>query len=118
MDGNQSPEGFAMDTWRPITDDEFYSLLAEQYSELNSDERSLFDQHRVSPWKATIRRTEEAGDENVFVVAQLKDWVLYFDDVEYAFEFSDIDSTGRILSPRCSQNTIKEALERWCSAKG
>jgi hypothetical protein len=107
-----------METWHPITDDEFRKLFAEQYDELDSNNRSLFDQHRVSLPKATIRRTEEAGDESVFVVAQLKDWVLYYDDVEDGFEFSDIDNTGRILSPRCSQNTLKEAVERWYNAKG
>ena len=102
-----------MKAWQPITDEEFSRLFAEQYNKLNSDERNLFDRYRITPWKAVIRRSEEAGDEYVFVVTQAKDGGLYFDDVEYGFNISGIDSAGRIITPGGSQNTLKEAVNEW-----
>ncbi len=102
-----------MHLWRPITDDEFSQLFVDQYGELTSEERDLFDQYRVSPWKAVIRRTEDAGDEQVFVVAQVNDGGLYFDDVEYGFNISCIDKTGRIMTPGGSQNSLKDAVNQW-----
>ena len=102
-----------MGSWRPITDDEFSRLFTEQYNELNSEERSLFDRYRIAPRKAVIRRSEQAGDESVFVVAQAEDGVLYFDDVEYGFNISSTDDDGRILTPGGSQNTLKDAVIEW-----
>jgi hypothetical protein len=102
-----------MKTWHQINDERFSNLFAEQYGELNSAERMLFDQYSVSPWKAVIRRSNEAGDEQVFVVAQTKGGVLYFDDVEYGFNVSDIDDSGHITSPGGSQKTLREAVIQW-----
>ncbi len=105
-----------MESWRPITEDEFSRLFDEQYSALDDDERRLFDRYRIDPWKAIIRRSEEAGDEPVLVVAQAKDGVLYFEDVEYGFNISTVDQSGRILTPGGSQNTLKEAVVTWFKA--
>ncbi len=102
-----------MSTWRAITDDEFSSLFAEQYDELDGDEREAFDRYAIRPWKAVLRRTEAAGDEFVFVVAQTSGGVLYFDDVEYGFNVSGIDESMRITTPGCSQNTLKDAVNQW-----
>jgi hypothetical protein len=102
-----------METWQQISDDEFSQLFAEQYAELDSDERKLLDQYRVGPCKAVVRRSEEAGDEPVFVVARTKDGVLYFDDVEYGFNIAGIDETNRITTPGGSQNTLKQAINEW-----
>jgi hypothetical protein len=38
---------------------------------------------------------------------------LYFDDVEYGFNISSVDKSGRILTPGGSQNTLKEAVAEW-----
>ncbi len=102
-----------MNAWRQINDEQFFRLFAEQYSVLNDDEKARFDKHSVSPWKALIRRSEEAGDEQVLVVAQTKDGVLYFDDVEYGFNISGIDENRRVTTPGGSQNTLKEAVIEW-----
>ena len=102
-----------MESWQPITDDQFSRLFAEQYSDLNSVEKDRFDRHKIDHWKAVIRRSEEAGDEYVFVVAQTKDGILYFDDVEYGFNISDINEHGRVATPGGSQNTLKEAVIEW-----
>ena len=102
-----------MNDWKPIADSEFYELFRLQHAELTEAQRVMFDQFRVPFWKATIRRSEEIGDETVFVVCQKDDGVLYFDDVEYGFNISIVDKTRRILEPGGSQYTLKEAIERW-----
>lgn len=99
-----------MNVWRPITEQEFSSLFNEQYGELNSEQRELFDQYRVRPWKAVIKRTEESGDELVYVVAQAGGCALYFDDVEYGFNWSELDESGRIVKPGGSQSSLQGAL--------
>jgi hypothetical protein len=96
-----------------MTDEEFSVLFEEQYCELDSNERYVFERYRVSPWKAIIRRTEQAGDEQVFVVAQTTGGVPYYDDVENGFNISCIDNTGRLTTPGCSQYTLQEAVNRW-----
>jgi hypothetical protein len=102
-----------MDSWRPITKDEFSRLFDTQYEELDEDERKVFDRYRVNPWKAVIRRSERAGDEPVLVVAQSNDGVLYFEDVEHGFNISPVDQSGRILMPGGSQNTLNGAVREW-----
>jgi hypothetical protein len=49
----------------------------------------------------------------VLVVAQANDGVLYFDDVEFGFNISPVDQSGRILTPGGSQNTLKAAVVEW-----
>lgn len=102
-----------MNDWRPITDSEFAELFRIHYDELNEAEKNTFDRFRVPFWKATIRRSEMYGDETVFVVCRKDDGVLYFDDVEYGFNISIVDTTDRILEPGGSQNTLKEAINQW-----
>lgn len=102
-----------MFSWKPITAEEFHALYAEQYEELNEDEREWFNPFRVDFWRAIIRRSEQMGDEHVFVVAQLNSEVLYFDDVEYGFNVSEVDEFGRILTPGGSQDSLKGALLQW-----
>lgn len=103
-----------MQKWAPITDEEFNSLFNLQYAEFNDNERAAFNTYRVCPWKAIIRRSEVAGDEAVFVVAELPGGVvLYFDDVEYGFNLSLIDTAGRITNPGGSQCTLKDAVCNW-----
>lgn len=46
-------------------------------------------------------------------MAQKDDGILYFDDVEYGFNISTVDASGRILHPGGSQSTLKEAIDQW-----
>ena len=102
-----------MSTWKAIRDEEFDELFQEQYRDLTPEARAVFERHRVPFWKATIRRSESAGDEKVFVVAQSGDGILYFDDVEYGFNILTVDDEGRVLQPGGSQATLAEAVEDW-----
>lgn len=107
-----------MSTWKAIREEEFDELLQEQYRELTPEARMLFERYRVPLWKATIRRSETAGDELVFVVAQSGDGILYFDDVEHGFNISTVDEEGRVLHPGGSQATLSEAIDEWFPGPG
>ncbi len=99
--------------WTPINEAEFLALFAQQYAELDESEKKQFDRYKVQPWQAVIRRSDETGDELVFVIAQNEEGVLYFDDVEYGFNVSSIDGCLRIVSPGGSQNTLRDAVIEW-----
>jgi hypothetical protein len=97
--------------WSPMTEDEFNLLIEEQYAEMSEEEKASFNLFRVSPWRATIRRSERVGDETVFVVAELPGGaVLYFDDIEYGFNVSLVDASRRILDPGGNQCSLKDAV--------
>ena len=107
-----------MNTWEPLSDSDFIKLFDKQYQELNETEREAFNRYRVTPRKAMIRRSSQAADEFVFVVAQASDGVLYFDDVEYGFNISTVDESGKVLVPGGSQYTLKEAVIQWMVPSG
>lgn len=98
------------ETWRPITRDEFETLVAEQEAALDSGQRAMLDAFRVDPWQGIIRRSEDAGDEAVWVIAERAEGVLYFDDVEWGWNFSEVDESGRILRPGGSQSELRGVL--------
>src|SRR5687767_2208767 len=58
-----------MNSWNPISEFDFKELFDSQYSSLDSKSRDKFERYRVPFWRATIRRSDVAGDEAVFVVS-------------------------------------------------
>ncbi len=99
------------ETWRPISRIEFDSLVALQEAALNEAQKAMLDKCRVEPWQAVIRRSEMAGDERVWVVAVREQAVLYFDDVEWGWNFSSVSDEGRILSPGGRQCELEGVLD-------
>lgn len=100
--------------WQPMSQQEFESLYSQQESELSTEERDAFDRFRTPVSKATIWRSESAGDEQVFVVARTADrGVLYFDDVEFGFNISTVDDDDVILQPGGSQFSLAQAVRAW-----
>jgi hypothetical protein len=100
-----------MSNWRPVSRTEFEELLRAEYAKLSDLERNSFDRFRVEPWLATVKRS--GTDEQVYVVAQKGGGVLYFDDVEYGFNISTVDSDGRLSHPGGGQWSLGEAVSRW-----
>jgi hypothetical protein len=98
------------ETWRPITRDEFDDLLAEQIADLDPGQRATLDTFRVEPRQAIIRRSEEAGDERVWVIAERQGQVLYFDDVEWGWNWSEVSQEDRILRPGGRQGELSSVL--------
>lgn len=96
--------------WRPIRREEFDSLVADQEAALACGQKAMLDACRVEPWQAVIRRSEEAGDERVWVIAERHGQALYFDDVEWGWNFSEVDEEGRILRPGGGQGELSDVL--------
>lgn len=96
--------------WSPIRREEFDALLAEQEAELEPGQRALLDACRVDPWQAIIQRSSIAGDEKVWVIAERNGQVLYFDDVEWGWNSSEVDEEGRLLRPGGGQGELKDVL--------
>jgi hypothetical protein len=90
---------------------EFDSLVAEQEAALDRGQKAMLDACRVEPWRAVIRRSEQAGDERAWVIAERQGQVLYFDDVEWGWNFSEVDEEGRILRPGGRQRELSGVLE-------
>ena len=96
--------------WRPIGRAELDSLVAEQEAALDRGQKAKLDACRVEPWQAVIRRSEQAGDERVWVIAERQGQVLYFDDVEWGWNFSEVNEEGRILRPGGRQGELSGVL--------
>ncbi|HEU6441341.1 MAG TPA: hypothetical protein VFF38_03185 [Microvirga sp.] len=102
-----------MTSWKPISEEEFSELFKSQYAQLDAQARRLIEPYLRPFWRASIKRSEEMGDEHVFVVAQKQNGILYYDDVEDGFNISTVDENGRILTPGGSQATLEEAILLW-----
>lgn len=99
--------------WQPLSLDEFEAMYCQQQAELQPDLLGALLRFRVPVCRATIRRSAEAGDESVFVVAKTKYGVLYYDDVENGFNFSPVDADDRLLRPGGSQMDLSDAVRSW-----
>jgi hypothetical protein len=96
--------------WRPIRREEFDPLVAEQEAALDRGQEAILDASRVEPWQAVIRHSGQAGDERVWVIAERRGQVLYFDDVEWGWNYSEVDEEGRILRPGGGQGELGGVL--------
>ncbi len=76
----------------------------------------MLDAPHVEPWQAIIRRSEEAGDEKVWVLAERQGHALYFDDVEWGWNSSEVNEEGRILRPGGGQGELRDVLGPWSTA--
>ena len=105
-----------MNTWRPIRIDELESLVETELGECSNELRKVFNQYRVPFHHAPLERYGLM--EQVFIVAKRDDEVMYYEDVEEGFNFSPINSDGRILEHWCNQYELRDALIRWLSPSG
>jgi len=100
-----------METWQPVTQEELESLLAAHLADCSPDEQRLFARCKVDPHLAPINR---AGNiESVFVVARMRDLVMYYEDVEEGFNISLLSPDGAIASPGFEQWELGQALRQW-----
>ena len=99
-----------MTSWKSIDADELSRLVAAQLTECTEDERRLFEQHRVKFYPVPIRRMGLL--EQVFVVAEFGDRVLYYEDIEEGFELAQLDLEGAVPCQGCSQFELRHVLGR------
>ena len=99
-----------MDTWQPITVEELDSLVAAELSDCSVEQQQFFERYKVAPRLVPIERFGNV--ESVFVVAQIHDLVLYYEDVEEGFNISALSADGAIASPGYEQWELRHALSR------
>jgi hypothetical protein len=100
-----------MDSWKPVTRDQLEDLAEKELAECTPEQRRVFERYKVPLRHAPIERNGKI--EQVFVVAQKVNEVMYYEDVEEGFNFSSLDSEGHILQHWCNQHELKYALWHW-----
>lgn len=100
----------AMNTLRPISEEELSSLVESHLQHCAPEERSRFEKIRVPLRKVPIHRL--GALEEVFVVAECCGGVIYYEDVEEGFEFSAFGPDGAIPVQGCNQLELKHVLAR------
>lgn len=100
------------DDWQPAQIAEVEERLATESRAFEPIDRSQWSQVCVTPFRATIRRSEEFGDESVFVVARDGQAVIFFDDAEDEFGGATLDQKGN-LKASAAFGELKFALRRF-----
>ena len=97
-----------MDTWHPVTVKELEALIAAQLGDCSLEQQQLFERCKVALRLVPIDRG--GNIESVFVVAQARDLVMYYEDVEEGFNISPLSPDGAIASPGYEQWELRHAL--------
>ena len=102
-----------MGTWVPCSREQVETIIAEQEADLSPERRALFEGIRVPLRPAGILRSGEM--ESIFVVAQLGNRVIYYEDIEDGFNISELAPDGTIANPGFEQWELGHALH-WFAA--
>ena len=103
------------DNWQPARLPEVESRIAAESKSFEPIDEAQWAQVSVKPFLATVRRSEEYGDESVYVVARDGPAVIFFDDAEDTFSGARLNSAGH-LKVRGSYGELKYALRRFRGA--
>lgn len=96
--------------WQPITIPELDAILSEQLDACTPEQQTAFAGYRVPFYAVPIRRL--GAVESVFVVAELPNGLLYFEDVEEGFDVSALGADGAIPDQSCNQYELRHVLAR------
>ena len=97
-----------LENWQPITFLEINDLVSEQLSECSSDEMASFQQINITPRIINFERGSVI--DHLFVVAEIGNKVVFYDDTEEGFEIATPDSDGVIRNSGSGQFTLREAI--------
>jgi hypothetical protein len=100
------------DSWEPISLEELLALIQAQGARCPSDQLERFQAFRVEPRKVGIERLGTM--EQVFVVAQRGEEVVWFDDVEDGFQISVLCTDGNLPPGFVGQYEFHHVIHRWC----
>lgn len=98
-----------MDRWIPISRDELEELVSAQLTECSPEHAEQFARLRIPFRTASVMRG--GVSESVFIVAQLEEMVIYYEDVEDGFNVSEVAPDGSIATPGFEQWTIADAIQ-------
>lgn len=97
-----------MSTWTPITYNELKALVAKELRTCSAEQKEYFVQIATDIRAVPIVRG--GVNESVFVVAQDRGIVVYYEDVEEGFNLSPLAADGSIASPGYEQWKLRHAL--------
>ena len=97
-----------MSNWQPITEQELQELVLDQLTRCTPGQQRAFLNHRVPTYKVPIHRI--GGVEQVFVVAQLPNGLVYFEDVEDGFDVGSLGSDGALSAASSNQRELCHVL--------
>lgn len=80
--------------WEPITQTELEREIEIQLAELSSEQQAFFQSIRAPLRAVPIVRWGEL--EKVFVVAELKEVLVFYEDIEEGFEIATLNESGII----------------------
>jgi hypothetical protein len=96
-----------VDTWSPITESYLRDLIYRQLKACTPEQRDWFE--RIRTWRsAPIVRS--GAIEHVWIVAEVGNSSVYYDDVEEGFNISPLAAGGSIAVPGYEQWTLGDAL--------
>jgi hypothetical protein len=98
-----------MDRWIPISCDELEELVSAQLTECSPEHAEQFALLRAPFRTASVMRG--GVSESVFIVAQLEETAIYYEDVEDGFNVSEVAPDGSIATPGFEQWTIADAIQ-------
>jgi hypothetical protein len=102
--------------WQPTSVEAVKRIVEGDLKTCDSKQVAVFEKYSVKPYRAPILRYGKM--ESVVVVAQRRNDVIYWEDVEGGFNCSAIGPDGRILEHLCNQNDLRLALNKWIGGEG
>jgi len=93
---------------RPISEAELDKLLDEEIERCSPSQQQFFAEHCVPFYKVPIHRL--GALEHVFVVAEFKEGLLYYEDVEEGFAIAHLGADGAIPEQDCNQYELRHVL--------
>lgn len=102
--------------WKPASIESVRQLVHEGLAKCDREQAAMFEAYRVEPRFAPIVRYGKL--ENVVVIAQKGNQVIYWEDVEEGFGVSPVSTEGQILHQDCDQNDLALALNAWVEEVG
>jgi len=102
--------------WEPASVESVKQIVHEDLANCDQKQVAAFEAYCVEPRLAPIIRYGKL--ENVVVVAQKGNQVVYWEDVEEGFGVSPVSPDGKILQQDCNQNNLGLALNAWIEGRG
>jgi hypothetical protein len=80
--------------WQPITEEKLLLQIEEELSSMPEEALRKFESTRTSITTVRCKRSDQYGEEQLFIIARSGNKLLIFDDVEEEFGVADITSLG------------------------
>jgi hypothetical protein len=102
--------------WKPASVEDVRKIVQDGLANCDQKQVAAFEAYRVERRLAPIIRCGKT--ENVVVIAQKGNQVIYWEDIEEGFGVSPISTDGQILQHDCNQNDLGLALNAWITGRG